>query len=504
MLKRKVSAPQRGEEMATPTIRVRSIHRKLGKHCYMALRGWVSLQRLFIEHSRALGLKMSDFLAITCILNEQEKYGYGTEGDGANFTKIATYAPISARDLTECVKRLERLQLVAIWRRPGKPSLFNFAPLYERCWEYLTEEERAEAEAIWAAIEAERKPQPRKAVQPAMAGHAASAKNKERVHLAPPAEASPPDEAPQTPSEDEAFWQQASGPITEPTLDETLDGIAQLLGERDTDREGSLRRIRAAQALAGWSDSERDACLDLAAEQARKRATRRRQGFFLRDFEGRAFDAYDQAARAAAVQAEQEREWAAILAIPLSDKALRCEMLLREQGWPCLHIPGVRLFSGERDWLWLLHLTQDETLLDEVLAQLAPNLPGISSEQELEVAALIDQTGAAAPLHQAMPPPCAAEQGSILSVEGEQEHSAPICEELTMMRFPQRPTEPRYWLEAESLGFPRIEYLADDDTWQTIEGIEAWQHFRQNSSRDEQDRAKIALQQLRRRCTSVL
>lgn len=58
--------------------------------------------------------------------------------------------------------------------------------------------------------------------------------------------------------------------------------------------------------------------------------------------------------------------------------------------------------------------------------------------------------------------------------------------------------QPRYWHDAVELRFPRIEYLTDADTWRSIQGEEDWQHFRANSSRNEQDRVQVALRQVKR------
>jgi DNA-binding MarR family transcriptional regulator len=77
------------------------------------------------------------------------------------------------------------------------------------------------------------------------------------------------------------------------------------------------------------------------------------------------------------------------------------------------------------------------------------------------------------------------------------EVSHPGAEETLDRALPLK-RQPRWWEEAVMLGFPRIEYLTDTDSWRAIQGEEAWQQFKISSSRNEQERVQIALRQAKR------
>lgn len=224
----------------------------------------------------------------------------------------------------------------------------------------------------------------------------------------------------------------------------------------------------------------------------------------------------EQEARAAA-QAEREQQWATLLAIPLSEKAQRCEALLKEQDWPNMAVPGMRYFSGEDDWQWLLHCNQDEALFEEVLAQLSPDLPVLSPGQEQDRAPTRDDSlttiheGPAASLETEalalIEDVSISEEGSV----AEMKRSAIIASDLPTLQRPRRPLSSRWrqdqdalWKEAQEQNFPAIEISSDGEDWLKIAGPESWQHFKETSSSFEQDRARIKLRQLRRSTPHLL
>jgi len=288
---------------------------------------------------------------------------------------------------------------------------------------------------------------------------------------------------------------------------------------KDGNIPGTIRYAR--EQGAGLSEDTLLAAVNAAISHAQEAIARGRAtnpiGLLSKRIALEMSQAQRQAAEEEASRNEQEHQWAAILAIPLSEKAQRAEAQLRERNWPPLVIPNMRLFSGEEDWQWLLHLNQDETLLDELLMLLAPDLSLSSAEQAQGCAVVCSDSSAA--IHKELMAPLETE--SLAPVE-----DAPIREEASSTE-PECPTDaapalpgfqrpgrsllPRWrqeqealWKEAEEQDFPVIEISSDGEGWLKIAGFDGWQHFKETSSSFEQDRARIKLRQLRRSMPRLL